>query len=576
LKKIILQAAFLCSVGFLFAQDSTLVLRKVANSTVTILSDSGVCGSGFFIDDSIIATNYHVIKDAKNIFYRINNSPVKYDVRGFVAVDKTFDLILLKVTGINKPPAAVAASEPVVGEKVYAICAANGQPSIISGGKVILKLGLNGDTLLQISTSLSYKANGGPVLNSLGELIGVFVIDYENGQALDIAIPIKYLENLINIKSSIPAPFSELNALAKTPVLAAKAYFQEGLQRFIFEDYKTALQNFNNAINLYPNDTDAYEFLGITRILLDDYLGAITDFNRFLKLNPGSKDAYYHRGISRRRIDDYTEAIPDFDSAIDHDPNYAEAYLNRGLAEVQTQDFEDAEDDLTRTIDLNLNYSNSYISNALIQEKVQHYRAAIQDLTICLSQNPNEFIAYLLRGYAKYRSENLNAAGTGPALDDYRIGIERSNTHEVNIDYYDGLAKYKMGDYKFALQYFIKAIVGDPRYTDAYFYLGLVNSALMNNQSAMQYYNKAIEMNPIYSKAYCNRGILKSETNDYQGALTDLNQAIKLDPNNGGYYYNRALVKLKSGDKEGGCSDLNKAKEFGNGDTGKLINENCR
>jgi tetratricopeptide (TPR) repeat protein len=557
------------------AQDSSVVCKNAANSTVTILTDS-VCGSGFFIDDSIIVTNFYITKGAAKLYYCTNNSSVKYGIAGYIAVDKTFDLILLKVSGPSKPPVPIAASPTEVGQKVYAICGSNGMAANISEGTVSAKLGLNDDTLIQITATIPNKGSGGPVVNSTGELLGVSVIHHLNGQTIDISIPVKYIERLLKNRSDSAFPLSELNVRANTPVAAAKAYFRDGLQKYAYEDYKGALQDFSNAINLNPNDTDVYEFLGVAKALINDNLGAIKAFTRYLLVQPRSERVYYLRGALRRKIEDYAEAITDLDSVIKFDPAYAEAYLNRGMAEVAMKDYDDAEYDIRKAIELNPNYSDSYISNALIQEKVGHYRAAVQDYNTCLGENPEEFIVYFLRAYALNKLADYASAGEGSSMNDYRLGLLKCTTKDLNTGFYCGLAKYKLGDYKVALQYFTKAISEDQRYTYAYYYRALVYTIFNDYQSAIKDYNITTTLSPYFSRAWFKSGELKNKTGDSKGAVQDFSEAIKIQPKNGVYYYNRAMAEINLGDKKAGCLDLDKAKELGNADTGRLIKEVCK
>lgn len=44
-----------------YAQTANIVYQKTVNSIVTIETDKGL-GSGFFIANNLVATNYHVIE----------------------------------------------------------------------------------------------------------------------------------------------------------------------------------------------------------------------------------------------------------------------------------------------------------------------------------------------------------------------------------------------------------------------------------------------------------------------------------------------------------------------------------
>lgn len=189
----------------MLGQDATLIYKNTANSTVTIETDIMI-GSGFFISENVIVTNYHVIEGSREVFCYTNNSSTKYPIEGYLAVDKSVDLILLKVTGLNITPIKISANSISPGEKVYVIGSPKGLPASISDGIVSGLRDFNGYKLIQITAPISPGSRGGPVLNSNGELIGISVGQYEDGQNLNFAIPKTNLELLL--KNIAPSPLS--------------------------------------------------------------------------------------------------------------------------------------------------------------------------------------------------------------------------------------------------------------------------------------------------------------------------------------------------------------------------------
>ena len=75
------------------AQTAKIIYQKTISSVVTIKTDNAT-GSGFFISNSLVATNYHVIQGAKNAVIIINSTNESYEVEGYVAKDEVNDLAI--------------------------------------------------------------------------------------------------------------------------------------------------------------------------------------------------------------------------------------------------------------------------------------------------------------------------------------------------------------------------------------------------------------------------------------------------------------------------------------------------
>jgi hypothetical protein len=198
------------SIGVLCAQNATNIYKKAVNSTVTIATDNGQIGSGFFVKDNLIATNYHVIEGAKTAYCYLNNYTVRYEIEGFVAVDPNIDLVLLVVSGAKRPSIKLARSDIKPGEKVYAIGSPVGLPATISDG-IVSGLRQSGDyRLIQITAPISSGSSGGPVLNASGELIGISWAQLSRGQNLNFVIPKAYLEVLLREREARAIPLASL------------------------------------------------------------------------------------------------------------------------------------------------------------------------------------------------------------------------------------------------------------------------------------------------------------------------------------------------------------------------------
>jgi len=64
----------------------------------------------------------------------------------------------------------------------------------------------------------------------------------------------------------------------------------------------------------------------------NDHYGAIADYTKAIEINPNNADAYTNRGVVKYDLKDSSGAIADHTKAIEINPNFADAYNNRGVA----------------------------------------------------------------------------------------------------------------------------------------------------------------------------------------------------------------------------------------------------
>ncbi len=172
-------------------------------------------GSGFFINESgYIATNYHVVEDARSIQVEYFQKGVKQVYAAKVIVtDKQHDLAIIQITDSKfKPlqsiPYVFNTSIKDVGTDVFALgyplANVMGEEIKFTDGKISSKTGIQGDiTVYQISAPIQPGNSGGPLFDIKGNLIGITSSalnkEYFNSENVNYAIKSTYLKNLIDV-----------------------------------------------------------------------------------------------------------------------------------------------------------------------------------------------------------------------------------------------------------------------------------------------------------------------------------------------------------------------------------------
>jgi len=114
--------------------------------------------------------------------------------------------------------------------------------------------------------------------------------------------------------------------------LKAAEWFEIAYQFLIAEHWKGALDAFTKAIELNPQDANAYSNRGLACDKLGNYQQAIKDYNKAIKLNPQYATVYINRGIAYAKLGNTKQGIKDFNKTIELNPQNSLAYYNKGIA----------------------------------------------------------------------------------------------------------------------------------------------------------------------------------------------------------------------------------------------------
>lgn len=173
-------------------------------------------GSGFIIgQDGYLVTNEHVVENATEILITMTNG--EHHKAEIIGVDRLTDIALLKIEGENLPYLEMGDSDKlIVGEWVIALgnpfglFELNDQPTVTVG--VISAVDRDwGQTetrrlymdMIQTDAAINHGNSGGPLVNSLGQVIGMNTFIYTGSRYQDgfvgigFAIPINRIKQIV-------------------------------------------------------------------------------------------------------------------------------------------------------------------------------------------------------------------------------------------------------------------------------------------------------------------------------------------------------------------------------------------
>lgn len=234
------------------------VVEKVSPAVVSIVrktidfdpfsgpvsQESGI-GTGFIVSSKgIIVTNSHVVSDPNADYSIVLKDGSTYEVKK-VHRDNANDLAIIEVNAKNLKIAELGDSSKLkVGQKAIAIGNALGQFSnsvtvgVISGvSRQLEASGPFGEgaklytNVLQTDAALNPGNSGGPLLNLLGQVIGVNVAVTRSAQNIGFAIPIDVLKPILKSfeeNGRIIRPYLGVTFQTVTADLARFRRFPEG------------------------------------------------------------------------------------------------------------------------------------------------------------------------------------------------------------------------------------------------------------------------------------------------------------------------------------------------------------
>ena len=132
----------------------------------------------------------------------------------------------------------------------------------------------------------------------------------------------------------------------------AGLYAARGVCYLNVREYRQAIEDFEDAIKLDPQNGSYYRGRGGTYSQLMEHLRAIEDLDFAVRLCPEDSNSFFTRGIVRFNLEDFDSAIRDFDKAIELNPDFVDSYTGRGRCSLHLGQNSRAFADLDKAISL--------------------------------------------------------------------------------------------------------------------------------------------------------------------------------------------------------------------------------
>ena len=294
------------------------VIEKILPAAVVVESNNGHGSGTILTEDGIIVTNLHVIIENNDLSVKLSNGS-RYDEVQILGFDEENDLAIIKVNGRNLPHVPLnRIAKAKVGQTVYALGAPEGLEQTLSKGIVSSVRNFEGVKVIQTDAAISSGSSGGGLFSQNGDLLGVLVSYYTEGQNLNFAIPSELINPLLDAPLSLSESeffalevnqkhsYSALNAMSSDNILAT--FLERAAKEYAFE-YALSEED-DQYLGLYDEEVPIFFSLYDDLLLmsLPLVLDVIPSQEQFIKLHKISVNSNYsYIGLMNNNISVYAE-----------------------------------------------------------------------------------------------------------------------------------------------------------------------------------------------------------------------------------------------------------------------------
>lgn len=249
-----------------------------------------------------------------------------------------------------------------------------------------------------------------------------------------------------------------LAALSEPDVVSNPAYASARFGRILFEaqEWALATRQFERALALSPDYSDAHAYLGYALDQLGRSADALPHLQRAVALSPNSVVARIFLGLYYDRQDDWAAARAEYEAAYDLDPENPAICVEIGETWAAEGNYIAAEIWLAEAV--RLRPDDPALWEALARFYLDHGIAfegrSVEAAERLLALRPDDARAYDLRGWAALQS----------------------------------------GDYAAAEAHLVKAVTLDPALAEAHYHLGLLWNVLGQRRKAQEEFIRAVDL----------------------------------------------------------------------------------
>ncbi len=333
--------------------------------------------------------------------------------------------------------------------------------------------------------------------------------------------------------------------------------FQRALSLHQAGQFDDAEQLYRQILETAPDQPDVLNLLGLIAQAKDLHLQAAELFYRAVRNAPEHAPFYFNLGISLKALNKPHEAMEAFQKVLQLQPDLKEAENERGSVLMMLHEPEKAREAYRRALQQDENYASAHLNLALsyLPDNPQKVRDSLENLS---RRFPDEAAVWfeLARQYYEVGRDGeawqaaVKAKELAPASDEAKalLGLLCLKEHQddkaaiyfekalllnpKNTQAMVNLANIRsnVGSFDQAEALYKRVLELEPRNFDACFNYAHMLYRAKRLPEALEIYRSAVILNPKSAEVSNNLGIIMKDQQDYEEALGLFFNAMALDP----------------------------------------------
>ncbi|XP_048269230.1 dnaJ homolog subfamily C member 7 isoform X2 [Bombus affinis] len=329
------------------------------------------------------------------------------------------------------------------------------------------------------------------------------------------------------------------------------AKMQTAKELYSGKQYKEALKEYSELIELYPNTPLLYANRAACYMMLDKYPPALKDAKKCIELDPKVYKAYVRIIKCCLILGDIVQAETTLSKLLEIDPEnkgittekkdleYVKKFLKDADAAYNAKDYRKVVYCMDRCCDVSNRCTRFKLTKAECLVFLGRYQEAQEIANDILHLDKQNADAIYVRAMCLYFQDNIDRA-----FAHFQQVLRLAPDHAKALEIYkraknlkkkkeEGNAAYEMEQYLKAYQLYTEALTIDPQniVTNAklHFNKAMVAAKLNRLNESVTECTEALKLDEKYLKALLRRAASYMELKEYEKAVRDLEKAYKMD-----------------------------------------------